>query len=204
MRLLLTRKKACHDRVCTFLNIGIEEFTSLLRERAFALRFLLAAHHVSCSRFCSASRSNFVASCRAGLSSPFGRTSIRADSMSNAKQTAAVNYLLYTALALEPILNDPSNLVGEERGRGRVEGEWTRLSILYQEVPKIHGGHEDHETTSARRRGRGRRRRDDARWTEKDLSENHLIFQRSRHVAREVFSSFCLSLCLEESRFVRE
>jgi len=41
----------------------------------------------------------------------------------HAKQTAAVNYLLYTALALEPILNDPSNLAGEERGRGRVEGE---------------------------------------------------------------------------------
>lgn len=128
MRLALAWKKApCHDRVCAFPNIGIEEFTSLLSERAFALRFLRWPHVTShaLSRFRSAGRSNFVASRRAAsrlLSAVRPSVRIQCPCKANGGPGTAVNYLLYTALALEPILNDPSNLA-EVGGSGRVEGE---------------------------------------------------------------------------------
>lgn len=120
----------------------------------------------------------------------------------------AVNYPLYTALALEPILNDPSNLAGGEERRAKErekkENDETRLPALRQEAPKIHGGHEDRETTSAND-GRGRERTGSKTKrrrgiNQEDLSENHLIFQRSCHVAPETLSSFCL----EDSKFTRE
>lgn len=63
----------------------------------------------------------------------------------------AVNYPLYTALALEPIFNDLSNLAGgekRERERRRRMMGHVSLPALRQEALKIHGDHEDRETTS--------------------------------------------------------
>lgn len=172
MRLALARKKApCHDRVCAFPNIGIEEFTS------WASEHLLSASpawpHITShalSRFRSVDRSNFVASRRAAsrlFSAIRPSARIQCPCKANGGLGTAVNYPLYTALALEPILNDPSNLAGRERGRERVEREWwdTSPSPCAKKHRKFTGATKIARRRQQRRRRQDRRRRGDARWT---------------------------------------
>lgn len=150
MRLPLARKKVpCHDRVCAFPNIRIEEFTSPLSEHKYlpSTSFWLNVTSHALSRFRSTGWSNFVTSRRTAsrlLSAVRPSTRIQCPCKANGGSGTAVNYPLYTALDLEPIFNDLSNLArGEKRGKGG-----THPPALRQEAPKIHGGHEDHETTS--------------------------------------------------------
>lgn len=116
-----------------FSESEIEEFTSLSSASIHLLLHFssLTACHVSYSfavSFGRSNRSNFVAS-----HLPFGRISrpsvaarIQCPCKANGGPGTAVNYPLYTALALEPILNDPSNFAGE-REKGTVEEErWVK------------------------------------------------------------------------------
>jgi len=84
----------------------------------------------------------------------------------------AVNYLLYTALALEPIFNDLSNLAAAEK---REKKSRRRMMGHVPPCCKIHGDHEDRETTSATMERTETKRR--LEMDQKNLSENHLIFQ---------------------------
>jgi len=129
MRLPLARKKVpCHDRVCAFSNIRIEEFTSPLSEHKHlpSTSFWLNVTSRALSRFRSTGWSNFVTSRRTAsrlLSAVRPSTRIQCPCKANGGSGTAVNYPLYTALDLEPIFNDLSNLArGEKRGKGR--GEW--------------------------------------------------------------------------------
>lgn len=116
----IARKKApCHDRGCAFPNIGIEEFTSLLSERAFALCFFLAARHVSCSLAVSFGRSvEFRSLTSRRLSSPFVHP---CEFNVHAKQTAAPARLSIICY-IRPWPSNPS-LTTPQTSREEKEGE---------------------------------------------------------------------------------
>lgn len=191
MRLLILWENSTVLRSCVCVCFRIGDwriYESVEREHTFTSPFLLpTACHVSCSFAVSygrSNRSNFVAS-----HLPFGRISrpsvaarIQCPCKANGGPGTAVNYPLYTALALEPILNDPSNLA-KERERGRVEEErWeTRLPALRQGAPKIHGTTKiARRCQRRRRRGRNWKRRRDARWKPgESFRESCLVFQCS-------------------------
>lgn len=144
---------------------------------------------------------------------PSAAAQIQCPCKANGCPGAAVNYPLYTALALEPILNDPSNLAGErknesgerrrERGqrRSREGGGRDTLRRLAPRSAENTRGHEDRE---ARRRDdvvvddgedRIEDEENDARWTD-GLSGNRLVFQRSRHRSRRGLLLVLLSFSL--------
>jgi len=121
------------------------------REHTFTSPFLLlaACHVVLCSfavSFDWSNRSNFVASRRAASHLPFGRISrpsvaarIQCPCKANGGPGTAVNYPLYTALPLELILNDPSNLTREREGELRKKDKRCVSPALCHGAPKIHG-----------------------------------------------------------------
>lgn len=88
---------------------------------------------------------------------PFGRISrpsvtarIQCPCKANGGPGTAVNYPLYTALALELILNDPSNLAGEREGeRGKKKDKRDASPGLVPRSAENSRDHEDRETMSA-------------------------------------------------------
>lgn len=155
------------------------------REHTFTSPFLLlaACHVVSCSfavSFDWSNRSNFVASRRAASHLPFGRISrpsvaarIQCPCKANGGSGTAVNYPLYTALPLELILNDPSNLTREREGELRKKDKRCVSRPCAKERRKFTGPRRSRDDVRPRLKTR-RRREMETRG--ESFRESYLVF----------------------------